>query len=277
MPELPEVEMVARHLRALVGGRQIIRARLLRASLAPAHTPAHFARLLKDARVSEVGRRGKHILTHFDNGRTLITHLRMSGRFFYVAADAEPIKHTHAIFHLDDDHQLVFTDQRHFARMNIVKRAELEKAEALRDLGPEPFDPAFTPEYLRENLARSRQPIKLALLDQTRVVGLGNIYVAEALHRARISPQLPASNLSPARARALHREIVAVLGEAIEAGSTLHTDPRQLDATYTGGEYERNWRVYDREGGRCQKCAATIKRIVQGGRSTYYCPRCQAR
>jgi formamidopyrimidine-DNA glycosylase len=277
MPELPEVEMVARHLHALVGGRRIVRARLLRERLAPELTPQQFARRLRGAQVLDVGRRGKHILARLDNGRTLITHLRMSGRFLCVDPDSEPAPHTHASFDLDDGRRLLFTDQRHFAYMTIAESSRLGEVEALRRLGPEPFDPAFTPEVLRAALARSRQPIKIALLDQTRVVGLGNIYAAEALHRARISPKMPAAGLSPDRARALHGEIIAVLSEAIESASRLALDLGSLDETYLGGEFEKDWLVYDREGRMCRNCATPIRRIIQGGRSTYYCPRCQSR
>lgn len=277
MPELPEVEMVARRLRELVAGRTVVRARLLRPGLAPAHSPQQFARWLRGARVDDVARRGKHILTHFDNRRTLVTHLRMTGRFLLLRAEEPDPAHTHALFWLDDGRRLVFTDQRHFGMMLITRRDELARAEPLRRLAPEPFDEEFTPAYLREALGRSGRPIKVVLLDQTRVVGLGNIYTAEALHRAGINPRLPARRLSTQRAEALHREILAVLAEAISTGSTLNADPRDLDAGYGGGGAERGWRVYDREGQPCLACGAPIRRFTQGARSTYYCPGCQRR
>jgi formamidopyrimidine-DNA glycosylase len=277
MPELPEVEMVARHLCALVQGRTFTKAQLLHPSIAPEHSPRQFAAQLRGARVTEVARRGKHILTHLSNGRTLLTHLRMTGRFLLVGRDDECVPHTHAIFWLDDGHKLLYADPRRFGRMLIVNTPELGETRALRQLAPEPFDQIFTPEYLHATLQRSRLPIKLFLLDQRRVVGLGNIYVAEALYRARVNPRLPAQRLSRPRTVLLHQEIINVLNEAIANDSTLNTDPRQLDASYTGGKYESMTRVYDRAGQPCLTCGAPIRRFTQGGRSTYHCPRCQRR
>lgn len=275
MPELPEVEMVVRHLRALMAGKRLEKARLVRPGLAPGLTPRQFAGRLRGASILDVARRGKHILAHLSNGHTWITHLRMTGRFLYVEAESEPIPHTHAIFWLDDGKKLLFVDQRHFGLMMVVKTSEWEDVEALSKLAPEPFDPAFTADYLLAQCRRSRQAIKVVLLDQTRIVGLGNIYAAEALHRAGIDPRMPAERLSPPRAVRLREEIVAVLGEAIEAGSTLNTDPREVYGRYGGGAFEDNWRVYDREGDPCFACGSAIQRFTQGGRSTYYCPRCQ--
>lgn len=269
--------MVARHLHGLIAGRTFVKAQLLRAGLAPENTPRQFAARLKGARVEEVGRRGKHILAHLSNGRVWITHLRMTGRFIHLGADEEHPPHTHAAFWLDDGRKLLFADQRHFGMMMIVRSNELANVAHLRKLAPEPFDAAFTAGYLHEALKRSRQAIKLFLLDQTRVTGLGNIYAAEALHRAKINPQLAANKLSKPRAEILHREIVSVLSEAIAAGSTLETDPREVYGRYGNGAYEDNWRVYEREGLPCLACGAGVRRITQGARSTYFCPRCQRR
>jgi formamidopyrimidine-DNA glycosylase len=277
MPELPEVEMVARYLSALITGRTFVRAQLRRPALAPENSPRQFALWLKGARVGEVTRRGKHILMHFDNARTLITHLRMTGRFLYLGANEKDETHTHACFWLDNDQKLLFTDQRHFGMMLLIQRDELDICAPLRKLAPEPFSAEFTDEFLHGTLQRTRLPLKLALLDQTKVTGLGNIYAAEALHRAGINPRLPANRLSLVRAATLRREILSVLSEAINAGSTLNADPRDSDSSYTRGTYERSWRVYDREGQPCLKCLTPIRRFTQGARSTYYCPRCQSR
>jgi formamidopyrimidine-DNA glycosylase len=277
MPELPEVEMVARHLRALIAGRTITKAHLLRAGLAPENSPRQFAACLKGARVEEVTRRGKHILAHLSNKKTWITHLRMTGRFVHVDANEALPPHTHAAFWLDNGRKLLFADQRHFGLMMVVKSSELASVSHLSKLAPEPFDPAFSADYLRETLKRSKQAIKLFLLDQTRVVGLGNIYAAEALHRAKINPQLPSNKLSRPRTEALYREIIAVLTESIEAGSRLETDPREVYGRYGDGAYETSWRVYEREGMPCLNCGSAIRRLAQGGRSTYFCPRCQKR
>ncbi|MFZ4984969.1 MAG: bifunctional DNA-formamidopyrimidine glycosylase/DNA-(apurinic or apyrimidinic site) lyase [Blastocatellia bacterium] len=275
MPELPEVEMVVRHLRRLLEGRRIERARLLRARLAPDLTPRQFAARLRGAEIAEVGRRGKHILVQVGGGWTWVIHLRMSGRFLLAEKEMELPPFTHATFELDNGWHLLFTDQRHFGLMMVVRTAELEGVEALRRLGPEPFDDGFSVEYLSARCERSRQPIKLLLLDQSKVVGLGNIYAAEALHRAGIDPRLEARQLSPRRLTRLHAEIREVLREAIEAGSTLNTDPREVYGRYGSGAFEENWRVYDREGDPCPGCGEAVQRFTQGGRSTYYCAVCQ--
>lgn len=277
MPELPEVEMVTRHLRNLVTGRTVVRAQLLRPGLAPESTLRQFALRLKGGRIREVARRGKHILMHFDNEHTLVTHLRMTGRFCYLEELDPDVPHTHAVFWLDNGRRLTFTDQRHFAMMMITPTAKLHAVPHLSKLAPEPFSPEFTPDLLHATLRRTRLPLKLALLDQTKVLGLGNIYASEALHRAGINPKLAANRLSAERAARLHREILNVLGEAIALGSTLNTDPQQPDVSYTGGAYERMARVYERAGEPCLTCGTIIRRFTQGARSTYYCPRCQRR
>ena len=275
MPELPEVELVARSLERLVAGRRIVAARLLRAGLAPDTTPRSFARLLRGALMETIGRRGKHILFRLDNGRVLITHLRMTGRFLYLPPAAPLPKHTHALFELDDGRRLVFTDQRHFGMMKVVAAAELDQTKELRALAPEPFSDEFTPRYLRAALARSRRTLKETLLDQRRVVGLGNIYAAEVMFLARVNPFRTAAELSAARLARLHRAILDVLGESLAHGSTMNVDPLNIDGSYYGGGYEGRWRVYDREGEPCRKCRSAIERIVLGGRSTHFCPKCQ--
>jgi formamidopyrimidine-DNA glycosylase len=275
MPELPEVEIVARQLRTLIKGRTFIRAQLRRPKLAPASAPRQFAAWLRGARVDEIGRRGKHLLIHLNNGRTLITHLRMTGRFLYVDGQERAIPHTHAVFWLDNGQKLLFTDQRHFGMMMIVRSEELESCAPLSKLAPEPFSAEFSDEFFYRSLRGSRQPIKQVLLDQTKVAGLGNIYAVEALHRAQINPRRPANRLSLAAAAALRREIIAVLSEAIATGSALKADPRELEGNYVGGACEESWRVYDREGQPCLTCQRPIRRFRQGARSTYYCPRCQ--
>jgi formamidopyrimidine-DNA glycosylase len=159
--------------------------------------------------------------------------------------------------------------------MIVARTAELDQVKHLSKLAPEPFSPEFSPEYLFETLKRSAQPIKLTLLDQTKVLGLGNIYASEALHRAQVNPNLPAKKLSKIRAGALHREILSVLDEAITNDGEFDVEKGNLDASY--GRYDRLTRVYDREGQPCFLCGALIRRIIQGARSTYYCPRCQKR
>lgn len=277
MPELPEVELVARSLHGLIGGRRILAAEVLRPRLVPDSDPDDFSGLLRGVRIERVGRRGKHILFELDNGRVLIAHLRMTGRFLLLPVGAPLPKFTHAIFQLDDGRRLVFADQRHFGMMKIVPLKDLFRAKELRALAPEPFSSEFTTEYLRRALARSRRTLKETLLDQRRVTGLGNIYTAEVMFLARANPFTVAADFSHRRVPRLHRAILDVLTESIAHGSTLNVDPENIDGSYYGGAFEGRWRVYDREGEPCGACGARIRRISQRGRSTYFCPRCQRR
>jgi formamidopyrimidine-DNA glycosylase len=275
MPELPEVELVAQSLNRLVAKRQIIIAELLRERLAPENPPDEFARRLKNAVIEIVGRRGKHVLFQLDSADTLITHLRMTGRFMLLPVERELPKYSHAVFYFADETRLVFQDQRHFGLMKLVETAKLHEAKELKDLAPEPFSDEFTPKYLREVCKTSRRPLKEFLLDQTKVCGLGNIYASETLFLANVNPQLPANQIKPRQTQRLFEAIRHVLGESIRHGSTLNVNPENIDGSYYNGEYEGHWRVYDRENQPCSKCQTSIKRIVQTGRSSYFCPKCQ--
>lgn len=275
MPELPEVELVARSLDQLVKNKKIIAAELLRARLAPDCSPEEFAEKLKDATINFVHRRGKHILFDLDNGKTLITHLRMSGRFQLLPIERELPKFTHAIFYFDDETRLIFSDQRHFGLMKIVETENLKDAKEIKKLAPEPFSDDFNPKYFRDVLKTSKKSLKEFLLDQTKVLGLGNIYAAEAMFLARVNPQTPANEVSAKKANALFEKIRDVLNESIGSGSTLNVDPENIDGSYYGGGYENHWRVYDRENDPCVNCETPIVRLKQAGRSTYFCPKCQ--
>jgi formamidopyrimidine-DNA glycosylase len=277
VPELPEVELVARALDRSIKGRRIVAAELLRPRLAPDSSPREFSRSLRGAKVEAVGRRGKHILIKMDNARVLIVHLRMTGRFLYLPVEAPLPKHTHAIFYLDNERRLVFTDQRHFGLMKIVAASELMEAKELRFLAPEPFSEEFTVDYLHAALSRSRRTLKETLLDQKRVLGLGNIYAAEVMFTARINPFTVAAELNKRRVPRLHRAILDILSESLSHGSTMNVDPENIDGSYYGGSYEGHWRVYDREGEPCPACQASIRRVSHAGRSTFFCPRCQRR
>jgi formamidopyrimidine-DNA glycosylase len=275
MPELPEVELVARALDRLLRGQRIASAKLLRAGLAPESTPREFARRLRGVEVEEVGRRGKHVLVQLDNGRVLLTHLRMTGRFLLLS-DSRPLpKHTHALFRLADGRRLAFTDQRHFGHMKLARASELPQLKELRALAPEPLSAEFTPDYLAGVLSRTRRALKSVLLDQTKVNGLGNIYASEVLFLARTNPSAVANELPRRRAARLHRAILEVLGEAIDHGAGVNVNPEDIDSSYFGGGYRGHWRVYDREGHPCPDCRAPIRRLTHAGRSTYFCPHCQ--
>jgi len=274
MPELPEVEHVARSLDTLIKGRKVVSARLLRSRLAPDTTPNEFAAKLKNSTINFIHRRGKHILFDLDNGQTLITHLRMSGRFMLLTSDREDPKFTHAVFYFGDEKRLVFQDTRHFGLMKIVKTEHLGEAKELKKLAPEPFSDEFTPEYLRAKLDASGRSLKEFLLDQTKVCGLGNIYASEAMFRSRANPQIAARDLSRRKTNTLFEQIRAVLAEAIGHSNGQPPDPENLE----GGYFSVNddaWLVYDREKLPCPNCQTPISRVKQGGRSTFYCRKCQ--
>jgi formamidopyrimidine-DNA glycosylase len=276
MPELPEVELVAKSLDALVKNRRIITAELLRERLAPFNPPPDFAARLKDTLINRVHRRGKHVLFELENGNTLITHLRMTGRFMLLPFEREQPKHTHAVLYFADENRLIFQDQRHFGLMKVVETANLHETKELKCLAPEPFSDAFTPQYFRAALQTSKRSVKEFLLDQTKVCGLGNIYAAEALFLARVNPQTPANAVSARKAGVLFEKIREVLAESIARGSTLNVDPENIDGSYYDGGFAGGWRAYGRENEPCPNdCGSLIQRVVQGARSSFFCPRCQ--
>jgi formamidopyrimidine-DNA glycosylase len=275
MPELPEVELTVQSLNKLVKGRTIIAAELLRERLAPFNSVTDFAERLSYSTINFVHRRGKHILFDLDNGQTLITHLRMSGRFMLLPFERENPKYTHAVFYFADNARLAFQDQRHFGLMKIVETENLLEAKELKKLAPEPFSNEFNAKYFREILKTSKKSLKEFLLDQTKVTGLGNIYASEAMFLARVNPQMPASEISAKKANILFKKIRAVLAESIAHGSTMNVNPENIDGSYYGGGYAFGWRVYDQEKKPCVKCKTEIKRLKQAGRSTYFCPKCQ--
>jgi len=275
MPELPEVELVAKSLDSLVKNRRILIAELVRGRLAPEHSAADFAERLKDATILRVHRRGKHILFDLDNRQTLIAHLRMSGRFQLLPTERENPKFTHAVFYFADENRLVFSDQRHFGLMKIVETERLNETKEIKKLAPEPLSEDFTPKYFREILKTSKRSLKEFLLDQTKVTGLGNIYAAEAMFLARVNPHISADKVSARKANVLFEKIRAILAESIAHGSTLNVNPENIDGSYYGGGYELSWRVYDREQEPCVECETPIERVKQGGRSSYFCPKCQ--
>ncbi|HKP68514.1 MAG TPA: bifunctional DNA-formamidopyrimidine glycosylase/DNA-(apurinic or apyrimidinic site) lyase [Pyrinomonadaceae bacterium] len=274
MPELPEVEIVARSLNSIVSGRSIASAELLRARLAPDTTPKKFAKNLQGATINFVHRRGKHVLFDLDNGRTLITHLRMSGKFMLLDHDTVDPKFTHAVLYFDDG-RLVFQDQRHFGLMKIVPTAKLNEAKEIAKLAPEPLGDKFTEDYLRTTLKTSRRSLKEVLLDQTKICGLGNIYASEAMFLSRANPRRRASSLTKAKTAVLLENIQLVLSEAVELGASLPVDPTDIAGSIYGVGSDWEWRVYDREGEDCVNCGVPVARIVQAGRSTYFCKVCQ--
>ncbi len=275
MPELPEVETVARDLARRITGLKIAHAELRRERLAPDTSPTLFGERLRDSTVNLVHRRGKHILMDLDNGRTLITHLRMSGRFMLLASDDPDPKFAHAVFHFPDERRLVFDDQRHFGLMKIVDTTKIAEVREIAKLAPEPFSEEFSPAYLADRVRSSGRTIKEILLDQTKVCGVGNIYASEALFLSGIAPRKRGRNISRARCAELHKNIKAVLEQAIELAASIDPHPKYIGEGVYGNGSEARWRIYDREGQSCVACGAEIKRVTQAGRSTYYCAKCQ--
>lgn len=282
MPELPEVEHVVRALRRVAVGRSIVATDVLLSKLIAPTSPSVFKRKLNGATISGVSRRGKFILIELQKpdrqgGCILAVHLRMTGKFLYLSEDDELPKHARAVFYLDNDRRLVFSDQRKFGVMRLVASSRLSKTKGIVQLAPEPFGDEFSIEYLRSVLKRSRRSLKTLLLDQTKILGLGNIYAAEALFRAGINPFKVSADLSSQRTARLHGSIIEVLNDAITDSSTSRIDLERPDGFSYGEAFERFWQVYEREGEPCFKCGARIRRATHGARSTYWCPRCQRR
>jgi formamidopyrimidine-DNA glycosylase len=277
MPELPEVEHVVRALRRAVLGRQIVATEVRLAKLISPTSTSVFNRKIKNARIESIGRRGKYILIQLDSDRILAVHLRMTGKFVVLTPDDPLPLHAHAIFYLDDERRLVFRDQRQFGVMKLVANSQLANTKGIKELAPEPFSDAFSVPYLKETFARSRRTLKTLLLDQTRVLGLGNIYAAEALFRARINPFKIASELSSRRAERLHQSIRDVLRAAVSGNSARRLNLENPGGFSYGEAFGKVWQVYEREGKPCFKCGTRIRRLTHGGRSTYWCPTCQRR
>lgn len=276
MPELPEVETVVRGLRPHLEGRRLVRVVQRRADLR-FPLPPRFAERLTGRRVLGLGRRGKYMLVHLDGAEVLLCHLGMSGRMLLGRTDdGPPGPHDHVIFETDRGVRIRFNDARRFGMMDLVAEQDLAAHKLLRVLGPEPLDEAFDGDLLAAALEGRRSPIKAALLDQRVVAGLGNIYVSEALFFAGLSPRRRAYTVRGRRADRLARAIRDVLTRAIEAGGSSLRDFVQVDGEL--GYFQHLWAVYDREGEACPGCTCEpaggggIRRIVQSGRATFYCP-----
>lgn len=270
MPELPEVEYVARQLREALVGARITRVEVLWPRAVSRMSPDEFMARLADRRVLAVGRRAKYLLLTLDSGETLVIHRRMSGNLRLARAD-ETIPYTRVVFILSNGRRLVFTDPRKFGRMTLAAPEELPAL--FGRLGPEPLDGDFTPDVLAERLRGRLRPIKATLLDQSVVAGLGNIYADEALFRARIHPLRPAASFTPDEIVALHAGIQAALRTGIEHGGT--TFGRHRDLYNAPGSNLEHVEVYRRTGQPCPRCGTPIVRIRVAQRSAHFCPECQ--
>jgi formamidopyrimidine-DNA glycosylase len=296
MPELPEVETVRRGLEPAMEGARFTRVEVNRGDL---RWPlaADFRGRLEGRTVTGIGRRAKYLLADLSSGDVLIMHLGMSGSFYvffekaqrgdgervgnYYHERSQHVAHDHVIFHMSSGAVVTFNDPRRFGAMKIVPRSSLDDEPLLKGLGPEPLGNAFDAAMLARACRGKKTSLKAALLDQRVVAGLGNIYVCEALHRARASPKRLASTVATKRgapnerAERLVGGIKAVLNEAIKAGGSSLRDHKRTNGEL--GMFQHHFRVYDREGEKCPTpgCGGTVKRIVQNGRSTFYCPSCQ--
>ncbi len=289
MPELPEVETVRLGLQPVLEGHIITRARTRRRDLRIPF-PRDFVKRLEGHKVLHLRRRAKYILADLNSGETLVIHLGMSGRmsvyseggprklghYLYdvAPATAGQDKHDHVVLETDAPAKIVFNDHRRFGLMTLVDTAHLEDDKLFKDVGIEPLSGGFNGAYLARVLDGKKTPIKSALLDQRLIAGLGNIYVCEALFRAKISPKKMAGAISRDRLAPLAAAIRKVLKDAIAAGGSTLRDHAQ--ATGDPGNFQHHFLVYGREGKPCKLgCRGTVKRIVQAGRSTFYCPSCQ--
>ena len=270
MPELPEVETTVRGLARYLDGATITRATLNRPDMRFPFPPG-LAESLTGARVTGLGRRAKYGLVHTDRAQSMIFHLGMSGR--WRINPEEPGPHDHLVLETGD-HVFALTDPRRFGFVSLTRTDALDAWPAFAAMGPEPLGEGLTADYLREALRERKQAIKLLLLDQRIVAGLGNIYVCEALFRARISPRKAGGRIWHPALERLVIAIREVLLRAIEQGGSTLRDYAQPDGQL--GYFAHAFDVYGREGQPCHRCdAGIVRRIVQGGRSTWYCPRCQ--
>jgi formamidopyrimidine-DNA glycosylase len=275
MPELPEVETVARKLDPEIVGQTIEEVQVLWPRTIDRPALHEFQSRLVHTMFRATGRRGKFLLLHLNTGWQLMAHLRMSGRFVTLGPDedveTDAFKHLRVLLTFGNGAQLAFIDPRKFGRLYLVREIE----DVVGRLGPEPLDEGFTVTWLRRELSGRRGEIKRLLLDQRFVAGLGNIYASEILWRAGVHPQRIAGSLDAGECERLHEAVVNVLRQAIEEGGT-SLDDRQY--TYPNGKiggFQEHLQVYDRDGESCPRCGYRLNRIVQGQRSTYYCPVCQ--
>jgi formamidopyrimidine-DNA glycosylase len=275
VPELPEVETVRVGLEPSLVGRRFERVEIFDPRLTRPFDPRTVAAELEGERVCAVERRGKYLVVRFDSGRSLLIHLRMTGSLRHVRhGRLEDDPYRRAVVRLDDGSDVTYRDVRRFGTWLLAEPDELEPYLATR-LGVEPLGPDFTLRELTGRLARRRAPIKAALLDQRTAAGLGNIYVDEALWRARIHPLRPARDVRPAQLRRLHAAVREALAAGLaRRGATLR-DYAQPDGR--AGAMQHEFKVYGREGEPCERCATPIEKTRAGGRGTWYCPRCQRR
>ena len=276
MPELPEVETIRRDLSVHLVGRTVESVEMTRTDILIGAAADQIRETLEGREVLSVGRRGKNLIVQMSGGSALLVNLGMTGQFFVCDPETEIADHTHMIAKLSDRTRLVFRDVRRFGHLEPVPTGDVGVSLTLRNVGIDAMDDSFTAEVLEEALRGRKALLKCALLDQTRVAGLGNIYICEALHRAAIDPLARCNELGPAAIERLHQAIREVLTEAIASHGTTVSD--YVTGTRVPGSFQKRLRVYGRENETCRddSCGHTIVRIVQSNRATFYCPGCQA-
>lgn len=274
MPELPEVETVCRGLDPVLVGNVIARADVRRKDLRKPF-PRGLKTRIESAKVTHITRRAKYVQVHLDNGYVLVIHLGMSGRIVFHPRDYKPQMHDHFILHMNNGQQIVLNDPRRFGIVDLVRTEDLSSHALFAHLGPEPLSNGFSGPVLAAALKAKKAAIKQVIMDQRVVVGVGNIYASEALFMAGIHPETPAGEVDESQVEALVSAIKTVLRKAIKAGGSTLRDHRQANGEL--GYFQHSFSVYDREGQLCGVCRGRhkIQRIVQGGRATYFCPKCQ--
>jgi formamidopyrimidine-DNA glycosylase len=279
MPELPEVETVMRGLKPLLLGHKILKVTTQATTLRTKPIPRTLSTHLVGRTITTLSRRAKYIMAGLDDGNVILIHLGMTGGFFMRDPSHKPEKHDLITLDLSNHTRVAYHDPRRFGQFDVVPADKIQTHKSLCDLGPEPLGPEFTPAVLTDALKGRKNSIKAALLDQRRVAGLGNIYVSEALYMSGIHPEAVAGQISPARVKRLHTAIQDVLNAAIKAGGSTLRDYRKPDGEL--GFFQDRFSVYGRAGLACPDCSCDLARtggiakIVQNGRSTFYCARRQ--
>jgi len=269
MPELPEVETVRRGLNRLVKGATIASIDVYWPKIIN-NDVASFKQRLANHTIETVDRRGKYLLFRFSGGLTMVSHLRMEGNYFVMPKDEGRTKHTHVVFHLTDDRDLLYNDTRKFGRMTLVPTGEEVTVGGLKKIGPEPVASNLTVAYLTEIFQKSKKMIKPLLLDQSKIAGIGNIYADEVLWLSKIHPMRPANSLTIEEIELLRHNIIDEMAAAIKGhGTTVHTFSNAFGET---GQFQNRLHVYGREGEPCERCGTLIEKIKVAQRGTHFCP-----
>lgn len=273
MPEMPEVETIRRTLAVNIEGRTIVDIKIRLPRLIKYPKQDAYIKRLCNRKIEKMGREGKYLIMHMSGDMMAVFHLRMTGQLYYADENEEKDKYTKIVFSLDNGTQLIYADMRTFGTLYAIKENEREKIKGLYELGHEPLAKNFTISYLANILKRSKSKIKVFLLNQKNIAGLGNIYVDESLFLAGINPEQSADSLSVSKIKRLHAAINKVISAGIRDGGTTFRD--YVNGNRKKGQHQNNLYVYGQDKKPCQKCGTIIKKIKVGGRGTCFCPKCQ--